>query len=1218
MEFPGPIRLPTPPVPTREIRVERPPALPKVAPGNPLARLTPVVILVAVAGMATVYFTSGMATARGPMSMFFPVMMMTSALGAVAYAVRGGGRTAELTADRQRYLRYLDAMDAVLADTTEAQHRALQWCHPEPASLWTLAGTARMWERRPDDPDFGVIRVGLGERGLCAPLTAPEFGPAEETDPLTVSAAQRLIRRRTVVNDVPVTVALLSAAEIVVSGDSEAARALARAAVLQLAVFHGPDAVAIAAASADQSQWEWLKWLPHHAPSPDQVTASHLVVLADGGPPFDAGWRQAARQVTVVYLGSAHRDGLGLEVAGDVVTFDDGSTARADAPSLVLADTCARRLAPFRAHRPRPASARGWLGLIGIDDPARFDPTARWAAQADGQLRPVPIGVTPDGAPVRLDINEAARNGVGPHGLCVGATGSGKSELLRTLALGVITTHPPEVVNLVLIDFKGGATFFGLERARHVAAVITNLADEAHLVMRMNDALSGELHRRQELLRAAGNFADAVEYRRARSRGAALPALPSLFIMVDEFSELLSQHPDFAELFVAIGRLGRSLGIHLLLASQRLDEGRLRGLDSHLSYRICLKTFSAADSRAVLGVPDAYHLPGAPGAAYLSTAEGELLRFQTAFVSGPVDSTSAPTHAETPRPFTASPPPRPRAVARDHESPTVLESIMAQVAGRGAPAHQVWLAPLGEPPALDVLMGTTPPGDLAVPIGVVDCPYEQRRDPLVVDLTGATGNVAIVGAPQSGKSTAVGALLLALAEHHSPREVGFYCLDFGGGALSTLRGLPHIGALAGRRDVDLCRRTVAVIESVISARETRFRQLGIASMADYRRLRATRSRTVDDPYGDVFLVVDGWATLRQEFEALEIAITAIAGRGLSYGVHVVLTASRWAELRPALKDQIATRIELRLGEPAESEMDRRRARLLTGRPPGTGITAAGREFRIAQPRREPVERLRVRWHGVTAPQVRLLPTHVAHRDLIARTPSAPHRLVIGLDEHELQPVTLDFTDQTHLLVLGEARCGKTAVLRLVCREILRTCSAAQARIEIVDFRRSLLGVVESDHLGGYAMSPPTLTARLQAVVETLTARMPGPDISQQELRTRSWWSGPEIYLVVDDYELVAGPTGNPLTPVVEFLPHARDLGLHVIVARRSGGAARAMFDPVLGGLRELGSVGVMMSAGPDEGTLLGSVRPTRLPPGRARLIRDRDAGDVVQVAWAEP
>src|SRR3954452_9495466 len=197
----------------------------------------------------------------------------------------------------------------------------------------------------------------------------------------------------------------------------------------------------------------------------------------------------------------------------------------------------------------------------------------------------------------------------------------------------MIATHPPDVLNLVLVDFKGGATFLGLDRVRHVSAIITNLADEAHLVARMQDALAGEMNRRQELLRAAGHFASVAEYEDARSQGLTMPPLPALFIVVDEVSELLRQHPEFAELFVAIGRQGRSLGMHLLLASQRLDEGRLRGLESHLSYRICLKTFSASESRAVLGVPDAYHLPSSPGAAYLKTASGELVRFHTAYVS---------------------------------------------------------------------------------------------------------------------------------------------------------------------------------------------------------------------------------------------------------------------------------------------------------------------------------------------------------------------------------------------------------------------------------------------------------------------------------------------------------------------------------------------------------------------------------------------------------
>src|SRR5690606_34780928 len=184
-------------------------------------------------------------------------------------------------------------------------------------------------------------------------------------------------------------------------------------------------------------------------------------------------------------------------------------------------------------------------------------------------------GLTPDGQPVELDIKESAQGGMGPHGLVIGATGSGKSEVLRTLVLGMAVTHSPDVLNFVLVDFKGGATFLGLDSLPHVSAVITNLEEELILVDRMQDALAGEMNRRQELLRHAGNYGSLRDYEEDRAKGKPLDPLPSLWIVVDEFSELLSAKPEFIELFVMIGRLGRSLGVHLLLASQRLEAGRL-------------------------------------------------------------------------------------------------------------------------------------------------------------------------------------------------------------------------------------------------------------------------------------------------------------------------------------------------------------------------------------------------------------------------------------------------------------------------------------------------------------------------------------------------------------------------------------------------------------------------------------------------------------------
>jgi S-DNA-T family DNA segregation ATPase FtsK/SpoIIIE len=253
----------------------------------------------------------------------------------------------------------------------------------------------------------------------------------------------------------------------------------------------------------------------------------------------------------------------------------------------------------------------GLLELLGMDGVDGLDTvTDTWhTIDVDAFLR-VPIGVDPEMRPVLLDLKESALNGMGPHGLLVGATGAGKSELLRTLVCGLALTHSPEALSFVLVDFKGGASFASLGKLPHVAGVVTNLADDLALVDRILAALGGEQRRRQELLAAAGNLGNVREYRAARRAGK-LPAhladvpLPELLVVVDEFAELLDQEPAFIDFFLTIGRVGRSLGIHLLLASQRLEEGKLRGLDTYLSYRLGLRTFSAAESRMVLGVPDA-------------------------------------------------------------------------------------------------------------------------------------------------------------------------------------------------------------------------------------------------------------------------------------------------------------------------------------------------------------------------------------------------------------------------------------------------------------------------------------------------------------------------------------------------------------------------------------------------------------------------------------
>ena len=239
-------------------------------------------------------------------------------------------------------------------------------------------------------------------------------------------------------------------------------------------------------------------------------------------------------------------------------------------------------------------------------------------------------------------------------------------------------------------------------------------------------------------------------------------------------------------------------------------------------------------------------------------------------------------------------------------------------------------------------------GALQVVVGLIDRPYLQRRDPLVVDLSGASGHLAVVGGPRAGKSSGLASVVLGLALTHAPAEIGVHVLDFGGGALRPLAGLPHVGTVADRQEVDLVRRTVAELVAALGRRERLFREAGVTSVEAFRARRAA-GEFADEPATDLLLVVDGYLTLRTEFEDLEARLLPLAAQGLAYGLHLAVSATRWSELRPALKDLLGARLELRLGEPAESEVDRRRAATVPALP-GHGLAPDGAPLVLAAPR----------------------------------------------------------------------------------------------------------------------------------------------------------------------------------------------------------------------------------------------------------------------------
>ncbi|MEO6885416.1 MAG: type VII secretion protein EccCb [Jatrophihabitantaceae bacterium] len=512
---------------------------------------------------------------------------------------------------------------------------------------------------------------------------------------------------------------------------------------------------------------------------------------------------------------------------------------------------------------------------------------------------------------------------------------------------------------------------------------------------------------------------------------------------------------------------------------------------------------------------------------------------------------------------------------------------------------------------------------MTAPVGLIDRPFDQRRDPHWLSM--ASSHFVIVGRPQSGKSTVLRSFITAMSLTHTPEQAQFYCLDFGGGTLTALADLPHVGSVATRLEPERLRRTIAELNGVLARREQVFTENRIDSMTTYRRMLASGS-VAGDGFGDIFLVVDGWGTVRHDYEELEAAITQLAARGLGYGIHIVLSIQRWMELRPALRDLISTRLELRLGDPSESDFDRRIANDVPEGKPGRGLIAEKLHFLSALPRidgKQTVEDLsdgvahlvtsvRDGWHGPVAPPVRLLPHELSYAQLPALDMQA-ETIPIGLDEETLSPVLIDFEAEPHFVVIGDVESGKSNLLRTIARGITTRWTPERARIITLDYRRGLLGAITTPHQISYLMNSAGAPDVIGNIVTALCERLAGIQVDPSATEMPRW-AGSKLFLLIDDYELVVASQGNPMHALVEFLPQARDIGLHIVIARSAGGVGQAMYEPVLRGMREMGTPGVLLSGSRDEGAVLGSVKMEPLPPGRGRLVHRRIGSVLIQTA----
>jgi DNA segregation ATPase FtsK/SpoIIIE, S-DNA-T family len=817
---------------------------------------------------------------------------------------------------------------------------------PDPATVLTIASgpRRRLWERRRSDPDYLLLRVGTAD--LPSPVVLEDPTKDEHRRSVTWD-----------IPDAPVTVPLAGRGVLGVAGPGDMPRSVGRWLLAQAATLHSPNdlQLCVLTDSAGAHSWDWVRWLPHARPADGQnanvlvgndaetvaarigellgaVTArqkarreaggpvafrqGHTIMILDGSRRLRSmpGIIQLLREgpevgVYAICLDADERllpaecqavavldpDGLRVQQTGE-------PTVRRVRPDHVTTSWCnrlARGLAPVRdvsddeEAAGLPESSR-LLDVLNLEPPTAAALASLW--RSGGRSTVAVVGESFDG-PFGIDLRRD-----GPHGLIAGTTGSGKSELLQTIVASLAAVNRPDAMTFVLVDYKGGSAFKDCVHLPHTVGMVTDL--DTHLVERALESLSAELTRREHMLAAIG-AKDIEDYTEAVDRGAGAPPLPRLLLVIDEFASMARDLPDFVTGLVNIAQRGRSLGIHLILATQRPSGVVSAEIRANTNLRIALRVTDPVESSDVIDAPDAARISKTtPGRAYVRLGHSSLVPFQAGRVGGrrpgAVGEVTRPpwvARLDWPqlgqRVLT-----RPEGPAVREEDITDLKVLVdaikeANQALRLPAQHSPWLPAL--PPSLllsDLSVPEPARGELPpVPYAVDDLPSLQEQRAAVIELS-SFGHMLVAGAPRTGRSQLLRTIAGSIAGRVSAADVHIYGIDCGNGALLALTRLPHTGAVVSRTETERATRLLGRLAQEVARRQE---LLAVGGFADCTEQRAASEPEQRLPHLVVLLDRwEGFLTSLGEIGSGDLTdlVYKLISEGASAGVHLVITGDQ--------------------------------------------------------------------------------------------------------------------------------------------------------------------------------------------------------------------------------------------------------------------------------------------------------------------------------------
>ncbi|PZG40934.1 cell division protein FtsK [Spongiactinospora gelatinilytica] len=848
--------------------------------------------------------------------------------------------------------------------------------------------------------------------------------------------------------------------------------------------------------------------------------------------------------------------GGGLDALGDIL---------ADQVPASWCDRLARALAPIRdVSRDESASALPdsvrLLDLLSMPVPSVTAISERWK----GATTRAQLGIGPDG-PFAVDLRRD-----GPHALVAGTTGAGKSELLQTLICSLAVANRPDEMTFVLIDYKGGAAFKECVRLPHTVGMVTDL--DGHLTKRALASLAAEIRRRERLLLDTG-AKDIEDY---QAEQGSRPALPRLVLIIDEFAAMVTELPDFVTGLVDIARRGRSLGIHLILATQRPAGVVTADIQANTSLRIALRVTEGVESTDVIDRPDAAHISkSTPGRCYVKSGVGAATAVQAARIGGRAGGQGGGDRVRVAElGWRALGHALPAAAAEQQETSAASDlSALTQALIDTARALNVpeqptpWLDPLPERVTVTELgYGSVPPEGKEVPplvFGVTDEPWAQGRRELALDLVNG-GHLLLAGAARSGRTTALRTIAGALAGAASPADVHLHAIDCGSGALLPLVGLPHCGAVVTRDQLDRAERLLTRLRAEVGRRQQLLAAAGYASLAEMRAAEPSGAGPDGERPPWLLLMLDRWEGFVAAFEGYDYGrlidtILQIFREGPAVGVRAVVTADR-----SGLLGQVSTvfdeRLVLRLADPADYGLAGLPLRdLPSSMPPGRvlamsdhGLVESQIALLAAEPSgpaqvaalqalaREPVSvSPRPGWERPM--RVDPLPMRITATQAMelapAFEPPSPLWALLGVGGDALTPLGVDLVGQgPGAVIAGPSRSGRSAALLTAARSLL----AAGTPVAVVAPRRSPLRDLSGQQgvlavLGADGDLRAALTGHDRFVVLVDDAELISPDSVLGGTLEEVLRSGRDA----EHGLIIAGPTGDLTTAYRGFVAEAR-------------------------------------------------------------------------------